>query len=134
MRNPSWYDSLRHALSNDPAVCLAYLFGSYAKGREMAESDVDIGVYLRKPYDEGDRDRIWGLIEDLTECPVDLVVINDAPPLIAAAAMEGKPLFIRDPYVELITWLRISAAAMDFTDFVDSFWKERERAKGGGTS
>lgn len=100
----------------------------------MAESDVDVGVYLRSPYNESDRDRIWGLVEDITESPVDLVVINDAPPLIAAAAMEGQPLVVRDPYVELDTWLRISGAAMDFADFVDSFWEQRERAKGGGAS
>lgn len=77
-----------------------------------------------------DRERAWRSVEVTTALPVDLVVINDAPPLIAAAAMEGYPLVVKDTYAEITTWLSVSGQAMDFAEFVHSFWEEREQAKG----
>ncbi len=122
---------MQSSLAEDPSVCLAYLFGSYAKQRQISESDVDIGVFLYEPFAEGDENRIWSMIEDIVEKPVDLVVINDAPPLIAAAAMEGQALVVKNTFVEIQTWLKVSSEAMDFAEFVNAFWKERERAHKG---
>jgi predicted nucleotidyltransferase len=50
LRLPPWFEALQGVLLADPVVCLAYLFGSYAKGRQMVESDVDVGVYLFEPW------------------------------------------------------------------------------------
>lgn len=126
---PPWFGRLKEVLTAEPTVCLAYLFGSYAKGRQMAESDVDVGVYLLEPWDQDDRERVWRAVEATTGLPVDLIVINAAPPLLAAAAMEGLPLVVKDTYREIRTWLSVSGEAMDFAEFVESFWEERERAK-----
>ncbi|HHW09620.1 MAG TPA: nucleotidyltransferase domain-containing protein [Firmicutes bacterium] len=128
---PAWLPQLQSALAEDPSVCLAYLFGSYAKQRQMPESDVDIGVFLYEPYTEDDENRIWSMIEDIVAKPVDLVIINNAPPLIAAAAMEGQALVVKNTYVEIQTWLRVSGEAMDYTEFINEFWLERAKAQKG---
>ena len=39
-------DGLRDFLAGEDVVCLAYLFGSYAAGREHSLSDVDLAVLL----------------------------------------------------------------------------------------
>jgi predicted nucleotidyltransferase len=130
---PPWFERLRQELTSDAAVCLAYLFGSYAKGRQMAESDVDVGVFFYEPWDGEDRQRVWRRVEIITGLPVDLLVINDAPPLTAAAAMEGLALIVKDTYIEIETWLAVSREAMDFAEFLESFWEEREKVWGAKT-
>lgn len=73
----------------DPAVVSAYLFGSYAEGREHRESDVDVGVLLdwslcptaRERFDRR-VDLISDLMAALRRNEVDAVILNDAPPLL----------------------------------------------------
>ncbi len=86
-------------------VVAAYLFGSHAAGRAHRESDVDIGVWL--PYAgpmaiaagrfaAGARLGSW-LQAELRTSQVDLVVLNDAPPgLAAAVATTGVLLHCTD--------------------------------------
>ena len=64
--------------AREPSVVLAYLFGSHAKSRSMPESDLDVAVYLTDTTEES---RLWRDVSDLCGCDVDLVVLNDAPPM-----------------------------------------------------
>lgn len=72
-------------------VVAAYFFGSYAEGRGHRESDVDVAVLLDRDVFAAPRERfeerlrlIGELGTALGRSDVDLVVLNDAPPELAA--------------------------------------------------
>jgi predicted nucleotidyltransferase len=87
-----------------PGVVSARLFGSHAWGRPHRESDVDVAVlvdWTRYPSRlERSRlrvDLISDLIGKLHRNEVDLVVMNDLPPLFARRIVhEGLLLFRED--------------------------------------
>ncbi len=67
-------------------VELAYLFGSHAKGKSGPLSDIDVGVYLSRKLDKKERfekrlELISVLSTLLQTSNLDLVVMNDSPPL-----------------------------------------------------
>lgn len=67
-------------------VCLAYLFGSLARGKTGRLSDVDIAVYFDDEIPNQERFSLkLDLIDELQKVfqkNVDLVVLQDAPPLL----------------------------------------------------
>lgn len=94
-------------LSN-PGVVSLYLFGSHAEGRNHAESDVDVGVLLRRsayPTVQLRFEARLRLAADLCahlHCNrVDVVVLNDAPPLLARRIVAtGKRIGCADPELD----------------------------------
>jgi predicted nucleotidyltransferase len=81
----------------------AYLFGSHARGHPHRESDVDIAVLLeraafptpRERFDE--RVRLTAVLGAGPAHPVDVVVLNDAPPLLGRRIVtEGRRVLCRD--------------------------------------
>jgi predicted nucleotidyltransferase len=111
----------------DSGVVSAYLFGSFAEGREHRESDVDVGVLLdwsRCPTARDRFERRIELISDLIAAlhfnEVDVVILNDAPPLLGrkivtggtrvfAADLRGDLDYVRDVQLraaDLEPWLR----------------------------
>lgn len=74
---------LGELLISEHDVDFAYLFGSLAKGRPRAASDVDVAVHLQGPGSPAERlDRaleLEGKIERRTDRTVQAVVLNDAP-------------------------------------------------------
>ena len=116
-------------------IVSAYLFGSVARGTAHRESDVDVGV-LFSWNDEPTKQRRFEAALPLT-APleaamgrrVDLVVLNDAPPLLAreivtrgrrilCADMEIDHAFVRDtqlraadlaPYLERARRVKLAA-------------------------
>lgn len=87
-----------------PEVQAAMLFGSYAHDRAHAESDVDVAVLLdrgRVPTPSGraafaERLAVT-LMETLHHNRVDVVVLNDAPPELAVAALDGSVIHVSAP-------------------------------------
>ena len=84
-------------------IASAYLFGSAAEGRAHRESDIDIGVLLgwlahptrAERFEIGIR--LAGRLQAALARPVDLVILNDAPPLLGRAiATRGQRLVCRD--------------------------------------
>jgi uncharacterized protein len=72
-----------------PGVSAAYAFGSVAEGRAHRESDVDLAVLLdwgacpdRAARGARQVELLSALIQALGVNDVDLVVLNDAPPLL----------------------------------------------------
>jgi predicted nucleotidyltransferase len=96
------------ALRHEDGVAVAYLFGAHAEGRAHRESDVDVAVLLRHDrfptararFDEGVR--LGARLAAELRCPVvDLVVLNDAPPGLAAqVATRGRPVLVADAELE----------------------------------
>jgi predicted nucleotidyltransferase len=83
-------------------VRLAYLFGSQAAGRARADSDVDVAVLLRPDLSDDARfETRLALIGELGQLlrtdNVDLVVLNEAPPLLAYEVLhKGRVLYCAD--------------------------------------
>ena len=75
----SWF------LAHGQGLVAAYLFGSVARGQERADSDVDIGIVLGRPFRPSleDLDRLAGMqqeLADLLSREVDLVPLDSASP------------------------------------------------------
>lgn len=98
--------ALTHAIAQLGAgvVASAYLFGSIPEGRAHRESDVDVGVLLAwasyptraERFEVGIR--LAGRLQAAVGRQVDLVVLNDAPPLFGRHVVtRGRRILCRDP-------------------------------------
>jgi predicted nucleotidyltransferase len=114
-------DILRERLLLRPEVQEAYLFGSQARGEASAHSDVDVAVYVDAARAVGGT---WGydaelaseLMAALGRNDVDVVVLNDAPPLLYHRVLrDGVRLLSRD---ELATAAREGYAVSRSCDWV----------------
>ncbi len=93
---------LTRALEPRAEVLDAYLFGSRARGDAHGRSDVDVAVYVDKSLADEGR---WGYRAELTTVlmdalgtnDVDVVVLNEAPPLLYHRVLrDGIRLVTRD--------------------------------------
>jgi predicted nucleotidyltransferase len=90
------------------SLVAAYFFGSHAESRAHRESDVDVGVLFARDQAPTSRDRfeerlrLSSLLAPVASPGlVDLVVLNDAPPGLAARIVTtGRLLYCRDPEAE----------------------------------
>lgn len=109
-----------------PEILEAYLFGSQASGDARAHSDVDVAVFVREdhPLDQG-----FGyaatlgadLIAALHRNDVDVVVLNQAPPLLYHRVLrDGERLFARDLRA---TTVREGRALSRYCDYVPQLAK-----------
>jgi predicted nucleotidyltransferase len=106
---------------------LAFLFGSLPVGREMKESDVDIAIYLKEKQK---RARIHLELCRILEREVDLIDLEEAPAsLVSNVFKTGIPLSIKDEKLYWELYLKMSNEAEDFFEFVEDFWKIKQRAK-----
>lgn len=101
-------------------VLLAYLFGSQARGRSWAESDIDLAVLLTDRPDDGAcldarLDLLGGLMDQLETDEVDVLILNQAPPALRHAVLsDGIELFCRDRRVAMEFRLRAFNEYLDF--------------------
>lgn len=122
---PARIDRLRAVLEGTPGLVSAYLFGSAAEGRMHRESDVDVGVLLDwrvhpKASDRFDlRLRLIGQLESAAGRPVDLVVLNDAPPHLGRRIMAtGAQLVMADAALDLAHQRLVRSRAADLEPFL----------------
>jgi predicted nucleotidyltransferase len=84
-----------------PDVVAVYLFGSTARGTRRAHSDADVGVLLEATPPRtlaGLKLDLEGQLEHAVGLPVQLLVLNTAPPdLLHRVFRDGKLLLDRDP-------------------------------------
>lgn len=91
-----------------PELKLAVLFGSHARGAARSNSDVDLGLLL-DPYSADLRFRVEAGLGRAAGRPVDVVLLDDAPPLLRfEIARDGKLLFQREDHL----WTDFKAKAM----------------------
>ena len=125
-------------------IVMAFLFGSWAKGHEGTESDIDIAVYFKpennilewestdSQYD-GER-QIWLDIERIVEKDVDLLVLNRAAATVADSALRGVPIIIKDRSLYMDFLLRITSEAIDFRQWVEGYWRSKEQRRHGAAA
>jgi len=127
-------DKLKAYFQSTRDISFAFLFGSYARGKTFKESDVDIAIYLKEGYSFERMKEIWSDIEDLLGKDVDMLILNNATPLMGYEAIRGKAIAINDYKVYLDYMLRISQEAEDFGNFLLDMWRLKERFKGQRTT
>jgi len=60
---------------------------------------------------------------------IDLLVLNRASPTVSESALKGIPILIKDRGVYLDFLLRITSEAIDFREWMESYWKLKERLR-----
>lgn len=117
-------DALERRLAAIDDIAFAYLFGSRARGEERPDSDWDIAVYLRDGLSSEERFalrlRLYAELDDLGR--VDVVILNDAPPLLAHRAIMGRRLVVRDEVALVRFSVRTVAESED-----GRYWRELHR-------
>ena len=115
---------LTDRLAAFPEIAFAYLFGSRARAEERPDSDWDVAVYLREDLTAHERFRLrlrlTAELEDLGR--VDVVALNDAPPLLAHRAIMGERLLVRDP----VALVRFSVSTVARSED-GRYWRELHR-------
>jgi len=100
---------LTRTLEGFPAVQLAVLFGSAARTKPNAASDIDVGISL----EHGSGDEVFSMVDVALQRAVnravDLVSLDEAPPLLRfEIARNGLVLVQREPHA----WAEFRAHAM----------------------
>jgi predicted nucleotidyltransferase len=102
MIDASLLAKLRAHLAPRTEVLEAYLFGSAATGSTQPHSDVDVAVYLSDPRPLPSRfgyaaDLTTDLMRALGTDRVDVVILNEAPPLLYHRVLrDGARILARD--------------------------------------
>lgn len=90
---------LKSFFSERKEINTAIVFGSFAKGRMHADSDIDIAILLRRKIpDVFDHQAKLSIdLEHLMGREVDVIILNTASPHLAfRATREGKIIYQRD--------------------------------------
>lgn len=126
-------DTLRKRLALRQEILEAYCFGSYARGEASDHSDLDIAVYVDRerlpPAPFGYAAELTGeLMAGLGFDRLDLVVLNDAPPLLYHRVLrDGERLLSRDLAA---TTTREGRALSRYCDYLPQLRKiDRELAR-----
>jgi hypothetical protein len=113
------------AASADRSVVSVYLFGSLARGRAHRESDVDVGLLFAWGGRPSKRERfeaallLAGRLEAAVGRRVDLVVLNDAPPLLAREVVQrGERILCADPEADHAFVRDVQLRAADLAPFL----------------
>jgi hypothetical protein len=118
---------LTRALEPRLEILDAYLFGSQARGDAGALSDIDVAVFidqdLAEPGPYGyDAELITDLMTELGTNDIDVVLLNQAPPLLYHRVLrDGKLLVTRDLAA---TTTRAGYALSRYFDFVPQMEKQ----------
>ena len=116
-------------LAADGRVRLVFLFGSAADPAREAVRDVDLAV-LTDPMEFQEILRLWGELTLAAEGEVDLVWLNEAPPVFAREVTDGECLYADPPEIEPEFVTRARMQYLDFKHYLDEQWRIlRERQK-----
>lgn len=121
----------RSILIEHENIIFAYIFGSYVKDKIRKDSDVDIAIYLN---DNMSTDTYLGIKMDLSESlkrEVDLVILNDATPLLKYEIYKNNILlFTRNKTIESRYKVKTLFEYSDMKKYLDlSYDKTIERLK-----
>lgn len=115
-------ENLVPLFTENQAIVLAFLFGSYAQDQASELSDVDIAILLSPtvPLDQYSEYRsryISAAATVLRDDRVDVVILNNAPPLLAHEAIKGRLLFERSPEARVEYIVNVQRRYLDLKYF-----------------
>ena len=118
--------ALREYLVSQSDVVAGYIFGSMAQGRARPGSDVDVAVLLSDDLDGEARFmrrlRLGTEVEEAIGHRTDLVVLNDAPPLLRHQVLKhGRLVFERDRAARVEFEVRAGKIYADLKPMYDFF-------------
>lgn len=131
-------ESVKEYFLKRKEVLMAFVFGSYAEGRQTSGSDFDLAVYFaaQKRDNEGqefydkNENEIRFDISMIVHKEIDLVCLNYAPAsLVSHVIKTGIPLAIKDEKLYLEVYLRESQEAEDFLEFSEDFYRIYKKAR-----
>lgn len=123
-------DQLEKYFARRTDVIAAYVFGSQAKGSVGPLSDVDVAVLVQNAVNKKElfqrKLEIAGELSDfLKREDIDVVLLNNAPPLIAHRVLkEGRLLFSRDEKTRLEHEVKAVMRYLDWKPFLEKYTKE----------
>ncbi len=88
-------------LNERPEILLAVLFGSFASGREHAQSDVDLAIGAAGPLSIDERVALHLSLSRALDREVDIVDLHTAHGLILGEALQGE--WLRRSDLNLLT-------------------------------
>ncbi|HEX7506268.1 MAG TPA: nucleotidyltransferase domain-containing protein [Polyangia bacterium] len=98
MAETALLQALRGVIDAEPAIRVAYLYGSCARGDFGPTSDVDVALLAARPIDLMDLAAIGAQLGTLVDRRADVVDLRSAPPLLCRQVVaEGELLLVRDP-------------------------------------
>jgi len=108
-----------NALLEKYNIKLIYIFGSYAKGKNDKNSDLDIAVLLEKGYNPLDKLSLIGdFIDIFKRNDIDLVILNDANPVLEHQVIKyGKLVYMKDEDTKVFYEVRVLKEYMDMEYF-----------------
>jgi len=99
-------------------VLVAYMFGSYARGRQTSRSDMDVAILLSETPEKM-LEYYLHLIDGLSKISgndVDLIILNRAPPLLRHQVIKhGKLVYCRDEKSRIEFEARAEDEYLDFS-------------------
>lgn len=108
-----------------PGVAAVYLFGSHAHGRAHGDSDVDVGILLDAANYRDTEERFKARLEVLAHiggllgAPADVVVLNDAPPLLGRTIVtDGIAVRVFDDAADHAFRRDVQLRAADIAPFI----------------
>ena len=116
---------VRH-LSGRREIEAAYIFGSVAAGRTRKNSDIDIAVLVDRSVRPGRMLKyrlqlMADLGSALRRSDVDVVILNEAPPLLAHRVLsQGKLVFERSASARVRFQVRTASLYLDLVPFFET--------------
>jgi hypothetical protein len=91
------WEQAKSVLETTSKVIAAWVFGSAQGGEVRLGGDVDIGLLMESPPSLDEQlELLLKLQKALQVDDIDLVVLNEANPILRFEAISGRPLFCRD--------------------------------------
>ena len=121
-------NQLRAVLRHFPNVVQALVFGSAAKGKQRADSDIDIAVAAHAPLTADEKIDLIASLAESTGRPVDLIDLKVvAEPLLGQIVRHGRRLIGSDgAYAQLVNQHLLEQA--DFVPYRNRILTERRAA------
>ena len=87
-------EKLKEYLESDSNVIFALIFGSAARGKQRKASDIDLGIYFKRPPEGMELLHLITLLSGLAGKDVDIAVLNRASAFLKHQAMKHRVLLI----------------------------------------
>ena len=117
---------LKEVIEKEEEILFAYLYGSYACGLLLPDSDIDVAVYFKpsdlKKYLEIERRLLSALIDKIHSDRIDLKILNVLPLIHQYYVLkDGITIFIKDDMARVDFDTRVMLRFFELKPYLDEF-------------